>query len=136
MNRFLFTALASSGLALAPLVAGAADEADSQVFARCADTLRPIAEVDIRVKGIAYRPLSASGIVERLDRATNRITVLQDGAELATITQDAKTVTIRGGWASYAEHDVDGARLYRTVDPTCAPDQRTLTFKKPVIPSD
>jgi hypothetical protein len=136
MKRFLVTALAGSALALAPFSAAASNGDDWQVFARCADAMHPVAVIDIRVNGMKYLPL-AKDAHARFDRASKGLVVVDgDGTELATITQDAKTVTIRGGWSSYGGHDVDSARVFRTLDPTCARDERTITFKKPVIPSD
>jgi hypothetical protein len=135
MNRFLVTALAGSALTLAPFAAVASDGDDWQVFARCADAMHPLAVIDIRVNGMTYHPLGDT-VRARLDTKTKLLVVSDGDTPVATVEQDAKTVTIRGGWASYGGHDVDSARIFRTLDPTCAPDQRPITFKKPVIPAD
>ncbi|HEX3463659.1 MAG TPA: hypothetical protein VHS78_06350 [Candidatus Elarobacter sp.] len=138
MNRLVITGLAGCALALAPFTAAASNDDDWQVFARCADAMHPVAVIDIRVKGMSYHPLpGGGGATAHFNAKTSELVLLDaDGSEVATVTQDAKTVTIRGGWASYAGHDVDSARIFRTLDPACAPDQRTITFKKPVIPAD
>jgi len=136
MKRFLVTALAGSALALVPFSAVASDSDDWQVFARCADAMHPVALIDIRVKGMSYRPLAGGGGAHFNPKTGELVILDADGTELATLKQDAKTVTIRGGWASYGGHDVESAHVYRTLDPTCARDERTITFKKPVIPAD
>ncbi len=135
MNRFLVAGFAGSALALAPFAATASEGDDWQVFARCADAMHPLAVIEMRVSGMTYHPLP-SDVQARLDPKTKLLVISDGDTPVATVEQDAKTVTIRGGWASYGGHDVDSARIFRTLDPTCAPDHRAITFKKPVIPAD
>ena len=135
MKRFLVTALAGSALALAPFSAAASDGDDWKWFARCADAMHPVAEIVMRVHGIAVDPLPGGSILFN-KKSKDLVVIDTDGTELATITQDAKTVTIRGGWSSYGGYTVDSAHVFRTLDHTCPRDERSITFKKPVIPSD
>jgi hypothetical protein len=134
MNRFLIAGFAGS-LALAPFAATASDGDDWQVFARCADAMHPLAVIQMRVSGMGYVPLGDT-VRARLDTKAKLLVVSDGDTPVATVEQDAKTITIRGGWASYGGHDVDSARIFRTLDPACAPDHRAITFKKPVIPAD
>ena len=133
MNRLLTIALACGMVSAMPQSVNAANPNDWEQFARCADATRPAAVIDIKVKGAKVTPMD--GTLVRLEIASRRIVLTDtDGSTIAGIEDDGKTVTIRGGWTSYVSSQVDTARVFRTKDPSCGTDERTVAFKHPIMP--
>ena len=135
MKRFLTIALTCGMVTALTQSVDAASPNDWEQFARCADAIRPAVVVDIKVKGTKVTPMD--GTIVRFDLSSRRFNVMDaDGSIIALIEDDGKAVTIRGGWTSYVSSELDTARVFRTKDPSCGVDQRTATYKHPVMPAN
>jgi hypothetical protein len=133
VKRYLVIAAIGALLALVPRPSAGASIDDALRFAKCADAAHPLVEITTRVKGWGIRPIAGGDFV--VTRAG--MTIKQsDGTPVATVETAPKSVTVRGGWASYAGNEVDRVQIFATKDASCAPDDRAITLRFPVIPPD